>query len=237
MMLLRTGAVVAAFGLVLGGIETAGAQEEPPPEVPEVVQIEDPAGDANYLGDDQTTPADLTISDLLRVWFTHDEVDISVHIQTEGPPPSANASYVFRVNTNPGDEEDGCLRWEAIVEGPTYVGETFGRLIDQCTEDAEPIEGEVEIVEASDGTGITTVTIPRAAHPLLAAGSVINSPWAIVLNNTGGSTRLVGPAVDDTKIGTDYTIADEKKKKKKKKKKERPGVPFTASTGGSVKAL
>lgn len=215
-----TMAAVGAWGVVV----PAGAQEPPPeapPEVPEVVQIEDPEGDANYQGDDQTTPVDLSVSDLLRVWFTNDEATISVHIQTEVPPPSANASYVYRVTTNPGAEEDGCLEWEAIIEGPTWVGESFARLDDECAEDDfEPIGGELEITEASDGSGIITVTIPRDSHETLAKGSVIEAPWAEVLNNTGAGPRLVGPAVDDTQVGTDYEIQDEEEKKKKKKKKK-----------------
>ncbi|MGH2749059.1 MAG: hypothetical protein ACRDKB_14220 [Actinomycetota bacterium] len=215
-----TMAAVGAWGTML----PAGAQDpppEPPPEVPEVVQIEDPEGDANYQGDDQTTPADLSVSDLLRVWFTNDEETITVHIQTEVPPPSSNASYVYRVNTNPGDAEDGCLEWEAIVEGPTWVGESFGRLDDECSgDDFEPIEGELEITEASDESGLITVTIPRDAHEALAKGSVIDAPWARVLNNTGAESRLVGPTVDDTQVGSDYEIQDEKKKKKKKKRRQ-----------------
>lgn len=227
--------------VLLGLVPAVQAQEPPPSEVPAVVQIEDPVGDANYQGEDQTTPADLTISDLMSVWFTHDATNLSVHIQTEGPPPSGNASYVFRVTTNPGEREVGCLEFEAIIEGPTYVGDSFARLDDECAaDDFEPIAGELTIVEASDGTGITTVTIPRASHPALADEAVIATPWAATLNNTGGPSRLVGPTVDDTKVGSDYTIASDEprpKAKKKKKKSKRPGPPVLVLTGGNARAL
>ncbi|MFN2526988.1 MAG: hypothetical protein ABR505_12130 [Actinomycetota bacterium] len=223
--------LAAVLGMALIGAEGAlPANAQPPARVPKRVQIVDPAGDANYLngqGDpgqgDMSTPADLSVSDILSVWFTNDADTISVHIQTEVPPPSANAAYLFRVEVNPsGNEEEGCLWFEAAVGGPTYVGETFGRLRDQCAEDAV-VEGELTIVEAADGTGITTVIIPRDAHLAFAAGAVISAPWAQVRNHFGALGQDRFPAVaDDTTIGSDYSIVDGRRKGKQKR--ERSGA-------------
>lgn len=241
-------------GLLIGIVPAADAQEPPPPEVPEVVQIEDPAGDANYLNSqggllpmegDQTTPADLTISDLLKVWWTHDATTIAVNFQTEAPPPSGNASYLYRAFTNPGgDFADGCLWWEAVVEGPTFVGDPIGRIRDMCSE-SDPIEGELSILELADGTGLVTVRVPRASHATFVDGGVIVGPTAEVRNVTGAAAArfVTAPAVDDTKVGTDYTIAseddgtDKKKKKKKKKKKGKGAARARVLTGGSVRVL
>lgn len=232
-MVTRRWAAVAALALLATTAPSVAAQEPPPPPTapPEVVQIDDPAGDANYVNGqgrgviegDQTTPADLTVSDVLKVWFTHDVTNISVHIQTEGPPPSSNAAYVYRVLTNPGgDLPDGCLWWEAYVEGPSYVGASFARLRDQC-EGSDPIDGTLAVTTLADETGLITVTIPRASHPALADGAIVAAPHVEVRNLTGGEGvgNVTTPIADDTKIGTDYTIApaeDEKRKKKKKKK-------------------
>ncbi len=227
--------------VLFGAIESAVAQEPPSPEVPAVVQIEDPAGDANYLNSqgllpisgDQPTPADLTISDLLKVWWSHDAESISVNFQTEGPPPSGNAAYLYRSFTNPGgDFADGCLWWEAFVEGPTFVGESFGRLRDQCA-GSDPVDGTITIAELSDGTGLVTLTIPRASNAAFVDGGVIAAPSAEVRNVTGAAAArfVTAPVVDDTKVGSDYAITpneepqEKPKKKKKKKKRGNRAVP------------
>jgi hypothetical protein len=196
-------------------------------EVPETVQIEDIPGDANYLnpqggpgGGDQPTAQDLTISDLLKIWFTNDATNISVHIQTEAPPPSSNAAYFFRVWANPGDDADGCLRFVAVVEGPTFAGDPYAELQDACAE-VDDVEAELLVEELADGTGLITVTVPRTANAAFADGLTLTAPWAEVRNATGptpGGTLIV-PVADNTEIGTDYTITTEEPPVKKGCKK------------------
>lgn len=100
--------------------------------VPEVVQITDPAGDANYVNDqgfagtgvgvggqtiavpdsdDNVTcgttpdaaPCDIgSASDVLAVWFSNTATEISAHILTEAPAP-ATQGLTYRVHTNPGE--------------------------------------------------------------------------------------------------------------------------------------
>lgn len=228
--------IFLAFGLIGSALMAPSVAQEPAPtEVPEVVNIEDPAGDANYLGGDQTTPADLTVSDILKVWFTHDAENISMHFMTEGPPPSSNASYVFRVNFNPSpDDEIGCLAIEAIVEGPTYVGEPFGRLRYFC-EDKDPIEEgtTLTVEEGPDGVGITTVTFPRSIDPAFADGAVLAAPLGEALNNTGaeGVGRVANPTADDTAAGTDYTITPAEEEEPPEKKGCKKGSPKAKKKG------
>lgn len=219
-------AIMTMAAVGVSGMIPAQAQE-PPPEVPEEVQIEDPEGDANYLnpqggpgGGDNGTPVSLSVSDLLSVWFTNDKKTIAVHIQTAAMPPSVNSSYLYRVTTNPGDDEDGCLEFEAIIEGPTMAGDSFARLDDECADDFEPIEAELMIAEGPDETGIITITLPRDSHEALGKGQTIASPWAETRNNTGAADgpRLIFPIVDNTEIGDDYAIQEPKKKKKKKRR-------------------
>src|SRR5687767_10710613 len=90
------GALVAGAGTVL----PAQAQEAPAIVVPDVVQIDDPLNDANYLNDqslltnvpptqDNDTAADAgSTSDLLKVWYSADKTTVSVNIQTQAPPPA-----------------------------------------------------------------------------------------------------------------------------------------------------
>jgi len=93
----RTLALMLAGALALSvlGIGSAGAQE-----IPEEVSIADPFGDANALGGDIVTPRDAsTVGDLGKIWFTNTAETISVHIQTELPPPSSTGS-IYDVFTN-----------------------------------------------------------------------------------------------------------------------------------------
>jgi hypothetical protein len=198
-------------------------------EIPAVVQIEDPSGDANYLNDsnasplgrDNVTPADASsFGDLLKIWFSNDAEKVSVHFLTEAVPPAGNA-VGFQVYTNPGEGEAGsstlgCLRFVGIIPGTnpgggSYQGPPFIRLHDRCNTGGtlfnDSVEGEF-ITEEAEGGGITTLTFPRSASPLLGAAATLTAPYA------ASSSPLVGASgvgfqfltVDNTKVGTDYTV-------------------------------
>ena len=185
--------------------------------------ITDPGGDANFLNSqfgslpmdgDKPTSVDLTVPDILAVWFSHDAKTISVHIQTEAPPPAAEAAYNFFVGVNPAGDDiaftgDRCLYFDIYVEGPTWVGGAVAKLLSCRTGE---VRGRLAITEAPDGTGITTMTVPRSADPAFADGEVLKSPVAWTVHNAGhkGSGSFVIAAiavVDDTKPGNDYRIA------------------------------
>ena len=52
----RTITLLASLALVASGLHILPAVAAEPPAVPDVVNIEDPFGDANTMGDDQVTP-------------------------------------------------------------------------------------------------------------------------------------------------------------------------------------
>ena len=194
----------------------AAAQEPAPTVVPEVVNIEDPAGDGNYLNDqgtgevgDNVTPADAsTVADILKVWFTHDADVIRAHVLTEAPHSANTASaYFYRVQVDPGGEPN-CLRFQIATTGPTSptTAEAFGSIRDLCGDNDETFtEGITVTIEAlADGTGVSTVTVPRTIHPALADNLVLAAPTAHSRNYVGGAATA--PQVDTTVPGTDYTI-------------------------------
>lgn len=208
--------------LVAGALSLpAGAQEAPAPTVvPAVVNIEDPAGDANYLNDqgsgaaegDNVGPADAgSVSDILKVWFTHDADVIRAHILTEVPPPATASAYLYRVRVGPAGDEN-CLWFQIVSTGPTYPdgAEATGSLRDLCGEADETFRDgiTVTIEELADGTGVSTVIVPRSTLPVFADGAVLGTPTAHVRNYFGTTATggVSAPQIDDTKPGTSYTI-------------------------------
>lgn len=237
-------ALLGALALAASISIPAGAQEPAtaPTAVPEVVNIEDPAGDANYLNDqgtgqadgDYAAPADAgSVSDILKVWFTHDAEVVRAHILTEVPPPATASAYFFRVQVGPAGDEN-CLRFQLATTGPTYPdgAEPEGSLRDLCGEaDETYTEGiTATIEELADGTGVSTIVVPRSTHPAFADDAVLGTPTAHARNwigttATGGATA---PQIDDTKPGTDYTITAAEVEEEAPTKK--------GCTKGSVKA-
>ena len=219
--------IALSLGLAAALSLPAGAQEAEPTVVPEVVNIEDPAGDANYLNDqgtagihgqtfgDNAGPADAgSVSDILKVWFTHDADVIRAHILTEVPPPATAAAYFFRVQVGPPGDEN-CLRFQLATTGPTYpdATEPAGSLRDLCGDADETYTDGITatIEELADGTGVSTIIVPRSTHPAFVDDAVLGTPTAHVRNwfattATGGVTA---PQIDDTKPGTDYAITAE----------------------------
>jgi hypothetical protein len=186
--------------------------------VPAAPNIVDPAGDANYLnegfvgagqGGDHGTPADASsIGDILAVWFTHTAETISWHVQTEAPHPSSGAAYWIEVNTNPAGGPR-CLSWDMLMAAPTYQGDSFARVRDDCAA-TDSVFGEVVAEELADGTGVVTGTVPRSAHALLADGSTLTEPVAFMRHATGPIPSVgtfIQPTIDTTAVGTDYTIS------------------------------
>jgi hypothetical protein len=209
---------------VLSGLP-ASAQEAPPAVViPEVVQIDDPGGDANYLNDqallnnvppthDNGSPADAgTTSDLMKIWYSTTADTVSVNIQLEGPPPSANASYIYRVFSNPGEGSVttstlGCLRFFAFMPSATppvgaYSGPQYAGLLDYCDKGTsyttDAAEGVLTIAEAADGTAVMTITVPRSYSEKLADGQAFTTPTASVQNLFGTGTDGNGQPIPAT---------------------------------------
>lgn len=218
------------FASLMAAAAPVGAQ----PTVPSVLQIEDPAGDANFINDgndsrtgpvgrDHVTPVDASSAgDLLRIWFSNTSDKVSVHIETEAPPPTSNA-VGFQVFTNPGEGAQGsstigCLRWLVIIPGTgpgggSYQGEPLIKLHDRCSTGGsffDAPDGEF-VVEPTGGAGITTMTFDRSISPLLGSGSSLSAPYVIAISPQAGSTAVGFSnvlTIDNTQVGTDYVLAD-----------------------------
>lgn len=211
----RLVSMVTALGLVGGAFAASPAKAQDPPaqptEVPATVLIEDPFGDANFLGGDNTTPpADGgSQTDIGKVWFSHDATNFQVHILTEGAPTANSLGFLFEVAAGP----DGCLLFEGFTKGATYLSDNLARVTDGCNKLERLAEGtHVVFAAGPGGGGLATITVPRSYSPLLADGSIVSAPVARTRIFVGGDQitatgyRGVHRLVDDTKPGADYTI-------------------------------
>lgn len=234
----RFWSVAIACALVAGVFSSlpASAQEAPAVAIPEVVQIDDPVGDANGLNDqdnaynapplvgegDHVLPADVgTATDILKVWFTNTGTDVSLNIQLEGNPSALAYDTYFRFSSNMGegavasDTLRGCLQWIASVNGAggAYNAPTEGNLTDKCNV-GDPVFTPLTIAPADTGF-VMTITFPRSYSPLLEDGALLTAPFGVsrVLYANGlppspaaGSTAAF-VTMDNTQRGTDYTIS------------------------------
>ena len=209
----------ASMALIAAGFQAlpAAAAEDEPTVVPEVVNIEDPAGDANYLngqGLDETQGDNVTgqdagsLSDILKVWFTSDAEKVNAHIQTEAAPNGTNVALYFRAMVNPNGAEDNCLRFQGMTGGLNSAEEAFGTLRDLCGDaDETTSEGvEFKIETGPEDTGLFTISVPKSAHPALADGTVFGAPTAHSRNWVTGA-GATAPQVDNTKPGTDFVVS------------------------------
>ena len=207
--------LTAALALVAAGLYVPAAAQEPPAqptEVPEVVLIEDPYGDANFLGGDNTSlPTDGgSQTDIGKVWFSHDATNFQVHILTEGPPSANSLGFKFEVDAGP----EGCLFFEGYTKGQTYISDNLARVTDDCNGLERLAEGTNVVFAAGPGGegGLATITVPRSYSPLFADGSILTAPVARTYIFVGGEQLTVttvrgsGRLVDDTKPGADYTV-------------------------------
>lgn len=134
----RSLGIMLVFGLMAGVLAALPARAAT--AIPDVVQVEDPTGDANFLNDqDNVTPAGHPLgdevvpvpapapqdagsaSDFQKIWFSHTATDVSVHILTERALPATTSIY-FRVASNPGEGSTGsdirgCLNFRAVIGG------------------------------------------------------------------------------------------------------------------------
>lgn len=211
----RTLVLLASVALVAAGLSVpAAGQEAPaqPTEVPATVLIEDPYGDANALGGDNTSlPADGgSQTDIGKVWFSNDATNFQVHFLTEGPPTATSFGFKFEVSAGP----DGCLFFEGFTKGTSYQSDNLARVTDGCNGLDRLAEGTSIVFAAGPGGegGLATITVPRSYSPLFNSGAVIDAPTAATMIFAGNDAlspagvRGVAQPIDDTKVGTAYTV-------------------------------
>jgi hypothetical protein len=217
----RSWSILVAGSLIASVFSLAPARAQEAPTIPAVVQIDDPFGDANTQSGDVVGPADAsTVADIGKVWFTNTATTITVNMQSEAPPPASATGVLYSVTASPGkgsvsEQTGGCLRFMAIVPGAnaggTYQGPEQAKLVDRCNDGdnfySNGVEGELSIATLDGGNGLVSMTFPREYSALLADGAVLTGPAGRTDNVVGGEeTGYAGGRVDDTKVGTDYTI-------------------------------
>lgn len=228
----RLWSVLAAAALVASVFSALPAKAAV--TVPEEPNIVDPVGDANYvhdghdsrlpIGRNHTSPAGSinATGDLAGVWFSNDQDNISVHVQTAVPPRSG-WGLSFHVYASPGEgsagsSSVGCLRFSTILPGSnagggTYQGQPIVNLHDRCNVGGNffsaSTPGEYEIVDLDDGTGVLTSTWPRSASPLLGDGSILTEPYATAATYTTGAEGIgfIAVPIDNTDRGVEYAIS------------------------------
>lgn len=227
----RIWSIALAAGLVASSFahSPAGAQDAPL-VIPDVVQIDDPVGDANGINDQDNaygTPAEGlgdndarsigNATDIRKVWFSHTVTEVSLNVQLNGDPSLLAYDTYYRFSSNMGtgevatDEVRGCLQWIASVNGTAgvYDGPTEGNLTDKCNV-GTPVIGPLAIAEGPDGTFIMTITFPRSSSPLLVDGSKLTAPFGVsrivYANNVPQQGTAAFVTIDSTKRGTDYDL-------------------------------
>jgi len=233
-------AAITAVSLTVSPVEAA--------EIPEVVNVEDPANDANAVNDqgadgdvgqqgNHTGPANVDDrGDILAVWFTNTDTLLSVHVQTAEKPPGPASTYGFRVWANGNSAASACTVFEAFVAGPSWVGgDTRARIRDLCMRPGpggEPFtDGEVTIEDGPDGTSILTMHFEIASAPMIELCDVIRSPDADVRYLYGPSSPfVVFPQIDDTEVGSDYQLVPAAKERSKKRSSKNPACPSMVGT-------
>lgn len=215
--------LLASLALVASGLHIlpAAAAEEAP-VVPEVVNIEDPANDANYLNNqglpaevpgDNVTPADVsTLGDILKVWFTNDADNANLHIQTQAAVAEGgnNAAIFFRVQVDPDGAGEPCLWFQAGTTGTNNLAGAVANLRSVCGGGDEVLgDGELTVATGPEDTGIYTISVPRSLHASLGEGGKLLAPIATSRNYWNATVQsATAPQIDDTLPGTDYLMVD-----------------------------
>ena len=233
--LIASGALVAS-GLFVAPVAAA-------PEIPEAVNIDDPAGDANTQSGDQVLPVGnvSNVGDILKIWFTNDATKLNVHFQTAIKPPATAYGFDYRVEGSPGGDGANCLRFRTLIPSGALVGgDPLAKVFDMCGDGANwfdnGVEGEVLIEDGPDGTGITTMTFDRSTVPGLAKGDTITAPVAWAYAAVGAADAgFQSIRMDDTKVGTDYALVDGKPAKTPPGKNPVPGKKKGCDNGEGKK--
>lgn len=262
----RSFSILLALALVAGVFSALPAKaQEAPTTIPAVVNIEDASGDGNGLNDQgfggiciqapacipeagDNSGGGIGAADILKVWFTNTAESVSAHILTTFPPPNMTPGFglLYRVRLN-----DNCTYLQGLVPSNTYAGAQKANVREFCDGTATTEGGEITIETLEDGTGITTLKYPLDLHPALTMGAKLTTPNATTAAASGtDAPALYAPMLDDTEVGTDYTIAsgtvsepteekpdskakkggkgkgkEKAKKPKKKKKAKKPKKP------------
>lgn len=215
-------AVVTGVVMVASALIAAPASAQEAPAVPAEPNITDVSGDGNGLNDQgfgglcvqapacvpevgDNSAGGIGAADILAVWFTNTDTTVSAHILTTFPPPNntPGVGLIYRIHLN-----DNCTYLQGLVPSKTYAGAQKANVREFCGQTGTTEGGEISIAALEDGKGVTTLTYPLGLHPALVMDATLATPFASATAAVGtDSPALYAPRLDDTKVGTDYTIS------------------------------
>lgn len=181
----------------------------PASAAPSKTILEDPIGDSNFINDQGTGDGSFgdfnqagvgNVSDLIKVSLSNDAKNLVVTFQAQGVPPATQGlGYRLRVNPD-GTGGTYCLLFEAFWPGATNnMTEAKAHLVDTCAGSA-PVP--IKILGA-------VLYVPRKLNEAFGKGAKLTSPQAQTFVYSGTyPTGLIGPYMDTTKVGADYTFVD-----------------------------
>lgn len=217
----RFGSLALTAALIAGVFTAlpAKAQTEPGATggvVPAAPNIVDDASDANAGG----LPATFNGADVLAGWFTHDATNVYVHIQvTNSARPEA---LTFQTTVGPAAGLD-CVQLRMVTAGLANDSFSAINVSGDCGDVPTTQYGPLLEEDGPDGTTILTGTFPREGVEVFAEGALLAEPDIIVgmyghSNPVAGGSRI--GAIDDTAVGTDYSVKEAEVKEPKKKPKK-----------------
>jgi hypothetical protein len=199
--LLSTLTAAALAATALAAVPT-GAQAAP--GVPPKPHIIDVAQDANHHSSITGQSVGLTMNgaDILAVWFTEDANNVYTNIQTTNGARPESLTFIVYMDPNKGAE---CLQLRTTTGGLLNDPFSSVNLTADCGTAGTTTVGEVTEAEGPDGTSILTSSFPKKDVPLLANGTTLKAPNALVGYNAHNVSARAG-IIDDTAVGTDYKI-------------------------------
>lgn len=179
----------------------------------ERIQIEDPAGDANYLNDqfgpflgsvnhgDVEAVNVIPQADILDVRFSHDKKTVTAQIHLAAALPSP-VPLQFLVKANPVDAgvgQTGCAVFSARVAAGEEEDLTASG--GDCFAGLE--EATATVLALENGSGFVYISVPRKHSGMFSPGLTLVDPRASTQQLTEGYAL---PTVDQTKTGDDYKL-------------------------------
>lgn len=216
----RFWSLVLSAALIAGVFTALPAQAQTEPGatggvIPAAPNIVDDASDANA----GALPVTFTGADVLAGWFTHDATNVYVHIQTT-TDVRAEAT-TFQTTVGPAAGLD-CVQLRMVTAGEANDSFSAINVSGDCGDVPTTQYGPLLEEVGPEDTGILTGTFPRDGLEVLAEGALLAEPDIVVGmyghgNPVAGGSRI--GAIDDTAVGTDYSVKDDEVEEPKKKKK------------------
>ena len=201
---------IALIAALIAGVFTAlpaGAAGEPGSTggvVPAAPNIVDPSGDANGHSSVSGIGGglNLTGADILAVWFTNDAENLYTHIQTSTGVRAESQTFITYVGPTAGTD---CMQLRMTTEGEGVTSFSSLNLSGTCGAGTTAFELPLLEEVGPEDTSILTGTFPLAEIEKVATAKLLAEPDTLIGFNARQASARVG-IIDDTAVGTDYTI-------------------------------